>query len=301
MAKTNNKKNINENSLVFIQKPTHKTFNDKTGKTFNMLTILGYAGKLGKNRKRHYWWCKCLCGTIKKIVCESLRANGSKSCGCLVVEAMKEGRKNHGVSIGITKHSAYFIYLGIKQRCFNENFKYFDRYGGRGITMCEGWKNDPFQFCKDVGERPSKKYSIDRKNNDGHYSCGHCKECESKGWGMNCRWVTNKEQSNNRSSNRIIKWNNESKTLAQWSRKLNIPRTVIESRLGYLKWSVKKSLSTPVTKKAVYEYKGVSLTSGQWAKKIGINESTLLSRLSKGWSVKKALETPLKSKQSTNA
>lgn len=99
----------------------------------------------------------------------------------------------------------YRAWWAIKTRCYNEKANNYHRYGGRGIVMCSHWLESPRHFLDDVGVRPDIKnksgrstYSIDRIDNDGNYSCGHCKECVDNNWTMNCKWSTNLEQTMNR-------------------------------------------------------------------------------------------------------
>ena len=88
----------------------------------------------------------------------------------------------------------------MKQRCYNPNVEHYDRYGGRGITVCVGWRNSFEAFYTDMGPRPEPKssYSIDRIDNSGHYSCGHCTECTANGRPANGKWSTKSEQAQNR-------------------------------------------------------------------------------------------------------
>jgi hypothetical protein len=90
------------------------------------------------------------------------------------------------------KSITYVSWSQMNQRCFNEKHKWFDHYGGRGITVCDDWRSDNPEgfanFIRDMGERPNKYYSIDRKNNNSDYAK----------W--NCRWATKSEQSKNRRS-----------------------------------------------------------------------------------------------------
>lgn len=84
----------------------------------------------------------------------------------------------------------YAIWKSAKQRCTNKKNQSYKRYGGRGIQMCGRWVNSFINFYKDMGKRPSRKYSLERMNNDGNYEPS------------NCKWATSTEQNNNKSNNR---------------------------------------------------------------------------------------------------
>lgn len=96
----------------------------------------------------------------------------------LIVKVDRHGQK---------KIPEYSVWGGIKSRCFNKNSSHYHRYGGRGITVCERWKNSFDLFYEDMGSRPSPNHQIDRTDNNGNYSPD------------NCKWVTPKENMNNRS------------------------------------------------------------------------------------------------------
>jgi hypothetical protein len=104
----------------------------------------------------------------------------------------------------------------MRQRCQNPNAIHFDRYGGRGIKVCERWE-DFETFAKDMGQRPAGA-TLERIENDGHY-------CPS-----NCRWATRQEQARNRSSNRIISFRGRSQTLAAWSEELGLSKNTVSYR-----------------------------------------------------------------------
>lgn len=137
----------------------------------------------------------------------------------------------------------------IRQRCFNPNDAGYNDYGGRGITICDGWALFE-NFQADIGPRPSSNYSIDRIDNDGHYSCGKCQQCISNGWPLNLRWATPKQQSNNTRRNVRLTKGNKTLTLTEWALELGVSG-------GTLNWRHSQGLSDeqilrPVKKRRAY-------------------------------------------------
>lgn len=126
-------------------------------------------------------------------------------------------------------------YNHIKERCYNPNSKAFPRYGGRGITMCEEWLNDFSAFekwCLENGYQ--KNLQIDRIDNDGPYAP----------W--NCRFATNKENSQHKGSTRFYTYNGETKNLTQWCEQFNIPYGAVLARITKHGWSFEKAITTPI-------------------------------------------------------
>lgn len=115
-------------------------------------------------------------------------------------------------------HPLYTTWRGMIDRCYNPNNPYYRSYGGRGIYICDRWKNDFHLFVSDMGERP-KNTSIDRINNDGNYEPS------------NCRWATKKEQQSNRRVTRLISFNGETKPLKHWADDLCVKPDTIAERL----------------------------------------------------------------------
>ena len=112
----------------------------------------------------------------------------------------------------------YHSWVGMKQRCLNPKNPKFIIYGKRGISICDRWLNSFENFLEDMGIAPSG-YSIERINNNGNY--------EPK----NCKWATNKEQSNNRRSNKFITHNGETLGICEWSKRLGAGISLITYRL----------------------------------------------------------------------
>lgn len=117
----------------------------------------------------------------------------------------------------------------MKGRCSNPNERFYRHYGGRGIKVCARYMESFEAFRDDMGPRP-EGYTIDRKNNDGGYTCGQCEECKKNGWTANIRWATWKQQASNSRHNHILTFNGETKNMTQWSESTGIPMRTIWDR-----------------------------------------------------------------------
>jgi hypothetical protein len=208
--------------------PTHPRFKNLTGLSFGRWTVVAYRGR-HKSRPTS-WLCRCECGTERIVISSSLVAvSGTQSCGCFQKEQLASRMLTHGYS-SAAEHMAW---ASLKDRCHNEKSSSYDGYGGRGISVCDRWRDSFENFLADMGERPSKEHSIDRKDNDGNYEPD------------NCRWATKKEQGRNRRSNRILTFNNKTQTLIEWSEELGISSAVIRQRIKASGWSIEEALTTP--------------------------------------------------------
>lgn len=182
------------------------------------------------HRLSEYWECICDCGNRRDVFGGNLRSGNSRSCGCENRENIKRIATVHGM-----RHTdEYRIWLGMKNRCLNSNDQNYHHYGGRGITICEEWKNDFMAFYNDMGPRPSKQHSVEREKNH----LGYCKD--------NCKWATAEEQGNNRRNNIFFTYQGVSRTLANWCRVLKLPYKRIYYRIHRDKWSFEKAVTTPI-------------------------------------------------------
>jgi hypothetical protein len=199
---------------------------DLSGQTFGRL-IVSSEHKQGSAGGR-LWLCHCTCGNKKFVESGYLRTGGTRSCGCLRRE--KCSGKTHGKSYTKT----YDCWARIKKRCYNPTRSSFPNYGGRGIIVCERWKNSFENFFEDMGEIPDG-YTIERIDVNGNY----CKE--------NCRWATHKEQGRNKRTNRFLTLNGETRCLSEWVEITKISKSTILNRFCR-GWTVEKALTTPVQK-----------------------------------------------------
>lgn len=127
-----------------------------------------------------------------------------------------------------SKRIEYPSWVSMKDRCLNKNSLAWGRYGGRGITICESWL-DFWVFLKDMGDRPSKEYSLDRIDNDGNYEPG------------NCRWATRSEQQRNTKKNRVFEYKGKKyNSMAELAEKEDLQYDLLKSRSNKIDWSVEK-------------------------------------------------------------
>lgn len=138
----------------------------------------------------------------------------------------------------------YEIWRGMKRRCFRVSASDYAAYGGRGIVVCGGWKSFA-AFLDDMGERPDAEHSIDRKDGNGHYSCGHCEECVANGWTANCRWATRAEQRRNQKNIRFFEFRGERLCLKDMAAKYGLTKSQLHNRLE-AGWSLSDALLTPI-------------------------------------------------------
>lgn len=198
----------------------------KIGQRFGRLTVIERApdgnDKSKYNAVRYY--CRCDCGSVVSVRKNGLISGNTKSCGCLSKEV-------HSTQKGLISHPLYNIWRGMKKRCYSKTDHAYRNYGGRGITVCEEWKNSFLSFYEwALRSGYNQGLSLDRVDNDKGYSPD------------NCRWATNTEQGNNRRTNHHLEYNGETLTLAQWQAKTGIRQETIRRRLKN-GWSIEDALT----------------------------------------------------------
>lgn len=178
---------------------------DLTGRTFGRLTVLrrDTSHPIGASV---YWIGQCSCGKVVSVSADQLRKGETKSCGCYHREVMAKWCNNEDA-----KYLTHVTLSSIQQRCENPRHKSYDRYGGRGITICDEWRKDPESFVRWALENGFRKgLTIDRIDTNKGYSPD------------NCRWITFKEQANNRSNNRLITVFDTTHTISEWADIINM-------------------------------------------------------------------------------
>lgn len=202
---------------------------DLTGQKFGRILVLKRAEN--KNRRVTYL-CKCDCGKELVILAQNLANGTTKSCGCLKLELVTKRAKNLHRSHGKSKTRLYRIWCAMKCRCFNKNSKRYTDYGGRGITVCDEWKNDFVVFATWANANGyNDTLSIDRIDVDGDYEPS------------NCRWATVEEQNVNKRHSRYISFKGEKKTITEWAREMHIDRKTLVFRLD-TGWPLEKAFTS---------------------------------------------------------
>lgn len=168
------------------------------------------------------WRFQCDCGKETIALVSNVRRGKTRSCGC------GRGKFTHGMSSA----PEYAVWEGIIRRCDNPTSGNYQRYGGRGITVCDRWRSFE-NFFADMGIRPSDLHSIDRIDNDGNYEPG------------NCRWITRKEQQRNRRVNRVVDYDGRRMTLVEAAELAGIKYGTVAARLCR-GWSPERALCTSV-------------------------------------------------------
>lgn len=233
-----------------------------------------------KKNGRYYFKCICDCGNTFYTSTAHLSDGKVLSCGCRRIENNISRSTHH-----MTETRIYREWCGIKRRCYNKNDSEYHNYGGRGIIMCEEWKNNfvPFyQWAIENGYDDS--LSIDRIDVNGNYEPS------------NCRWATQKIQANNTRVNVYVEYNGERLTLHQLCDKYSkngVTYDLFHLRYRVRGWDIERALTEPP--------ENMSVTIGnethsitEWSDINGIKTGTIYWRIKNGWSLEDAVSKPLK-------
>ena len=198
-----------------------------TGQRFGRLTVTGPHHR----RKNKTWWpCRCDCGREVTIWSYYLLTGNTKSCGCY----RRDFTTNRNATHGRRYEPEYTVWNLMRRRCTDPADVAYSAYGGRGIGVCERWRDSFEHFYADMGPRPSPDHQIDRIDNQGPYSP------------ENCHLATRIENCNNRRDNLLVDWRGESLTVPEWARRTGIGKHTLWQRLFRCGWSVERAMTTPV-------------------------------------------------------
>lgn len=199
---------------------------DYTGERYGKLTVLEYVGtKRYRNGRATQWLCQCDCGNKTVVGSVSLKTGNTVSCGChrreLSSKRMIERNKTHGITIGSEEDKRlYRLWAAIKRRCYYEKCVGYHNYGGRGVRMCDEWKNEAAKFvewCKSHGYK--KGLEIDRINNNGNYEPN------------NCQFISKVENEKKKRNTIWLTIDGISKVCADWNRLMEKPENYYIQRI----------------------------------------------------------------------
>ena len=199
------------------------------GKIFGRLTVIELA--YVKNHKT-YWRCRCTCENETIVAGSSLTSNHVISCGCRKKETEQENcfKATHG----LRGTRIYHTWRDMKNRCLNPNYAKFYNYGGRGITVCEEWKNNFVTFYNwAMANGYTDELTIERTDVNGNY----CPE--------NCTWIPMEKQCDNKRNTVRLTYKGETHTLKEWAQITGIPYCTLRSRHSSKKWTVERMLTQP--------------------------------------------------------
>jgi len=204
-----------------------------------MLTVL----RLFRTEDHVLWFCQCDCGNTAVVRGTSLRYGSTKSCGCGSLAQAKanaaSGREKRRLPFPPGyRRKMQEMYRNVKSRCYDPRNHRWDNYGGRGIRVCKEWMKDRHAFyswCMENGFRPGLQ--IDRIDVNAGYSPS------------NCRFVDAFVKQNNTTRNRVITWNGESLTIAQWARRLGVRSRALQARCAR-EWDVERIMTQPFRRQA---------------------------------------------------
>lgn len=187
------------------------------GQKYNRLTVIARTTNNASGKSR--WICLCDCGNIKEkpVTRYDLTHGKVKTCGCLYKESNKYINRKHGH----TGERIHRIWCSMRQRCYNPQSQGFINYGGRGIGICDEWK-DSFQAFYDwaMTNGYADNLTIDRKDVNDNYSP------------ENCRWVDMKTQQNNRNNNRMVLYCGFEYTASELAEFLGVPYATLLWRMN---------------------------------------------------------------------
>lgn len=196
---------------------TTKKLIDITGQRYGRLTVIK---REGSHNGYPLWECKCDCGNTYYAVGGNLRGGRTQSCGCIVKDKMAKTLKRKSTEKDKTRTRLYATYNTMMQRCYNDKTKSYNAYGGRGIKICNGWRNSFQSFYKWAIRNGYKKgLELDRKDNNGDYKP------------RNCHYITKQENAWNRRDSHYVTVNGITKPITVWARDIGVAHGTIHGAI----------------------------------------------------------------------
>lgn len=247
------------------------------GKRFGRLTVVGFRRIDTGGGKQYAWgWdCRCDCGkVVYGLRPRAVKNGGTRSCGCLKEEQnihnLGEKRRTHGK----TNTRLYGIWSHIKERCNNPNCPAYMNYGGRGIKLCDEWKDFSVFYTWSLQNGYDDGLTIERVDVNG----GYCPE--------NCCWVPFEEQAKNKRNIRYVDLDGEKMPLKTACERLGLPYKAIHLRITRYGMTPKEAITTP--------FKDMKTSLAEKCRRAGLPYSTVFARIKSGWDEQRALSVPVR-------
>jgi DNA-binding protein Fis len=239
---------------------------DLVGQRFGRLVVVSEDGR--DSQGKVLFKCLCDCGNYITTRAYSLRNGSCRSCGCRRKEVSSENNSTHGHS----NEKLYGVWRGMIKRCYDPNHQAYERYGGRGITVCQEWLDNYEAFRDFMLVNGYDEYglayenTIDRIDNNKGYSPD------------NCRVATMRTQSLNKSSNHLITYKGKKMTVTEAAEKNNLTNHQVFNRLDK-GWSMNRALHQPLGKVSTYTASNQTCTIAEWAQIMGVTDAVIRGRL----------------------
>lgn len=204
--------------------PSDKRFINITGDRYGMLTAVVFVER--KNC-HNFWLCKCDCGVECVKTSNALRSGRVKSCGCSRGEFVRQSKLTHGMSQGCR---LYKVWSAMRERCVSPGSSSYERYGARGICVCQEWQDSFESFVASVGERPSPDHSLERIDNNKGYEPG------------NVWWATRSQQARNRRDSFVVNYLGITANIADWEEITGVSPRRISDRVKK-GWSLLRAMT----------------------------------------------------------
>lgn len=251
------------------------------GQRYGKLVCEGRSDKRDAKGRQPFEVVRCDCGVVKTVIRGDLPK--LKSCGCARGALIAAAKTKHGHGTGSPTYKSWSAMI---QRCESPKNKSYHRYGGRGIVVCERWRNSFSAFLDDMGEKPPNK-TLDREDNDGNYEKS------------NCRWATAKEQGRTNYHLRLVAAFGRIMPLGDWAVEVGIERETVAVRLN-AGWPPERALSVDPNgadagwekgrrRRVMVSAFGKVQHIAAWSRETGLPYGVIAYRLRHNWNIERAL------------
>lgn len=204
-----------------------------TGKVSGFLTVIRRAGSRSRANGKPYatWLCRCTCGKEVEVIGQHLRTGRRKACAQGHFWASTTRKALAG-----KYRPEYRSWRSMRKRCSEKDRHNYKHYGGRGITICDRWKDSFENFLADLGPKPTPEHTLERNDVNGNYEPA------------NCRWATRIEQYRNMQRSVYVEYEGKRMLMFELVASLGLSRAAVYGRLKN-GWSLEQALAIPIRTK----------------------------------------------------